>query len=169
MAQKLAEKKLTNLKNNYRLFYEDNKELILNLYALRVSVPDDLLGIIKVSLQEKAYEEIEKTLKGEKNIWKDIKKVTKRCKINLSTKVIQHKLQEFIEKGLRDLKISFSSSLCRSINRALTIYYSIFMTYDLWEAQNLLWEILSLAKKEDKMPPSGIIQLGKTLGFRMDQ
>jgi hypothetical protein len=74
---------LAILKNNYRLFYEENKELMLYLRELKIPIAEAFLTIIKVVLQEKAYEEVEKAIKGEENQWEIVKKEAERWEIDL--------------------------------------------------------------------------------------
>ena len=171
VVQKLVEKKLLILKNNYLLFYEGNKGFLYNLNQLKVPISEAFLTIIKSVLQEKALGEVERLVKGEKNVWKDIKKESKRWGVDLGTEAVRGQLKEFIEKGLRSMKakaLSDSSPL-RSVTRALSLYYSLFSGNDLWEVRNLTWEILSLAKEEGKKLPKGFIKLEKTLGFKVAQ
>ncbi len=165
---KLLDEKLAILKNNYRLFYEENKELMFNLHELKIPIEETFLTIVKMVLQEKAYEEIEKAIEGKENQWEVVKGEAERWGIDLSTNAIQQRLKEFLEKGLRSLKKDLDMSLCKPIYRALNIYYSLFPPYLLWEAQNLFWETMYLAKNRYKKLPQGLIKLGKTLGFKID-
>lgn len=168
MALKLVEEKLSILKNNYRFFYEENKELMLYLHELWVPITEAFLTIIKVVLQERAYEEIEKFLKGRENKWENVKKEAKRWGIELNTDAIGWKLKEFIEKRFRNLKETLDLSLCKPIGRALNLHHSLFPHYLLWEAQNLFWETLPLAQKRYTELPKELIELGKILGFKLD-
>ena len=167
LALKLLQEKLTILKNNYCLFYEENKELMFYLYELRVPITEVFLTIIKIVLQEKAYKEIKKALKGEENEWEMAKKEAKRWEIDLGTTAIRWQLKEFIEKRFRKLKETLDLSLCKSIGYALNLYYLLFSTYNLWEAQNLFWGTLPVVKQSYKELPKELFELGKILGFKL--
>lgn len=167
IALKLIEEKLSILKNNYRLFYEENKELMLYLHELWAPIEEVFLTIIKVVLQERAYEEIEKALKGEENEWKNIKEEAKRWGIDPGTSAIRWQLKEFIEERLKKLKETLDLSLCKPVGHALNLYLLFFPTYDLWEAQNLFWETLPLVKQSYRELLKETIKLGKILGFKL--
>jgi alpha-amylase/alpha-mannosidase (GH57 family) len=159
--------------SNYRIFYNENRELMRFLKDIDVPIPDSFTAAAQNVLRLDLMEALERALEVEPG--ENISRIMQEAKlldIVPMEEGIEQKIRRLLEEKLRTLTPPAMAKLVPGIIHLLDLADRIGIQINLWEAQNIFLQLLNarwhLKEKAKDLPEwKPFFTLGERLGFNL--
>lgn len=152
---------------DYRKIYEENLGLMTFLLEINTPIPPELLAACGLTLSrdldalvdglEEGTSTIEEARLGIHGTLAE----ARRLGLELPTRSAKRTVERLIRKGMHALAAAAREDLAEELADLVDLGDSLGAGLDLWEAQNVFWELCS--QQPRSLPPSILLRLGERL------
>ena len=150
LARTISDKSIESYLNFHRVYYEENKHLMMYLQRINVPVPDDFLLSAKKALSYKLKNEVPRAIEErDLDFMKRILDEAKKWQIELDVEEVEELVgKSFLEK-LEKCTYSFPSDVVKDISLLMELCNMLNRKPNLWKLQNIFYDIYKGIKSRE--------------------
>ncbi len=150
LAKKISNRSIESFLNFHRVYYEENKHLMMYLKRINVPVPEDFLLSAKKALSYKLKNEALRAME-EKDLdfIKRILDEARKWSIDLEVSDVEDMIGNTFLDKLEKCTYSFSSDFIRDIDLLIELCNMLDKKPNLWQLQNIFYDMYSAILTRD--------------------
>ncbi len=157
LARKISDKSIENFLNFHRVYYEENKHLMMYLRRINVPVPEDFLLSARKALSARLKGEVSRAIEErDLDFIRTILNEAEKWKIELDVQEAEDIIGSAFLKKLERCAYSFPHDTIQDVSLLIELCNMLKRKPKLWELQNIFYDIYNSIITRDVKPEPGI-------------
>ncbi len=173
LARQISDRSIERFLNFHRVYYEENKHLMMYLRRINVPVPEDFLLSARKALSEKLKSEVVRAIKErDLDFMKRILEEAGKWNVDLDTEDVENIIGSNFLSKLEKCTYDFPVDIIEDINVLIELCTMLNRKPNLWKLQNVFYDILNVPGSVNRGPGTigglFIAKLGEFLNFNLE-